>query len=198
MPRGVPHEAYTTDKSSMHITIGVHSTQWIDLITKSLQNLSQKHIELRQALPLGFLNSDSDLLTTDAKLDFMNILKQVLEKENTEGALNILREEFRTKEQPRPDGHFTSLDKMSHIGLETELCKREGMTSVVTNDPSGARILFQGNVIKGPSQIAGTLAFISEQENAFAVNDIPFLNESNKIKLAKRLVRGGLLKVVND
>jgi ribosomal protein L16 Arg81 hydroxylase len=198
MPRGVPHEAYTTDKSSMHITIGVHSTQWIDLITKSLLNLSQKNIELRQALPLGFLNSANDLLTTDVKLDFMNILKQVLEKENTEGALNILREEFRTKEQPRPDGHFASLDKISHIGLETELCKREGMTSAVTNDPSVARILFQGNVIKGPSQIAGTLAFISEQENAFTVNDIPFLNEGNKIKLAKRLVRGGLLKVVND
>jgi ribosomal protein L16 Arg81 hydroxylase len=198
MPRGVPHEAYTTDKSSMHITIGIHSTQWIDLITKSLLNLSQKHIELRQALPLGFLDSDIDLLTTDATLDFMNILKVGLQKENVSGALNILKEEFRTKEQPRPDGHFSSLDQLNKIDLNSQLCKREGMSSKVTNDVSGARILFQGNVIKGPSQIASTLAFISEQENSFLVSDIPFLNEDNKLKLAKRLIRGGLLKVVSN
>ncbi len=198
MPRGVPHEAYTTDKSSMHITIGVHSTQWIDFITKSLLNLSQKHIELRKALPIGFLNSDNEnLLSADAELDFINILQQVFKKENIAGSLNILGEEFRTKEQPKPDGHFSSLDRLNHIHLESQLSKREGLTSKVTNSASGARISFQGNTIKGPSQIANTLAFISQQEDIFSAKDIPFLNDDNKLKLAKRLVRGGLLKVVS-
>lgn len=197
MPRGVPHEAYTTGQSSMHITIGVHSTQWIDLITKSLLSLSQKHIELRQALPIGFLNSmDENLLSADAELDFVSILQQVFKKENIGGSLNILREEFRTKEQPKPDGHFVSLDRINHIHLDSILSIREGVTAKVTNDVSGARILFQGNTIKGPSQIASTLAFIAQQEDSFSVKEIPFLNEDNKLKLAKRLVRGGLLKVV--
>ena len=198
MPRGVPHEAYTTDKSSMHITIGINSTQWIDFITKSLLNLSQKHIELRKALPVGFLNSDNEnLLSIDAELDFVNILQKVFQKENIAGSLNILEEEFRTKEQPKPDGHFSSLDKLNHIRLDSQLTKREGLTSKVTNSASGARILFQGNIIKGPSQIVGTLAFISEQEGVFSVKEIPFLNDDNKLKLAKRLVRGGLLKVIS-
>ncbi|GAA4414939.1 hypothetical protein GCM10023187_45000 [Nibrella viscosa] len=198
MPRGVPHEAYTTDRSSIHITIGIQSTQWIDFITKSLLNLSQKHIELRRALPVGFLNSDDEnLLSADAELDFINILQQVFSKDNIAGALNILEEEFRTKEQPRPDGHFSSLDKLNHIDLYSQLSKREGLVSKVTNSATGARILFQGNTIKGPSQIVGTLAFISEQKGVFSVKDIPFLNDENKLKLAKRLVRGGLLKVVD-
>ncbi len=198
MPRGVPHEAYTTDKSSMHITIGVQSTQWIDFITKSLLNLSYKHVELRKALPVGFLNSDNEnLLSTDAELDFVNILQQVFQKDNIAGSLNILGEEFRTKEQPKPDGHFSSLDELNHIHLSSQLSKREGLISKVTNSASGARILFQGNIIKGPSQIVSTLAFVSEQEGIFSVKDIPFLNNENKLKLAKRLVRGGLLKVIN-
>lgn len=198
MPRGVPHEAYTTDKSSMHITIGIQSTQWIDFITKALLNLSQKHIELRKALPIGFLNLNSDnLLSTDAQLDFINVLQQVFLKENIEGSLNILGEEFRTKEQPKSDGHFSSLDKLNHIHLNSKLAKREGLTSKVTDSPSGARILFQGNTIKGPSQIANTLTYISEQKGIFIVNDIPFVSDENKLKLAKRLVRGGLLKVVD-
>lgn len=198
MPRGVPHEAYTTDKSSMHITVGIQSVQWIDFITKSLLNLSQKHIELRKALPIGFLNSDNEnLLSTDEELDFINILQQVFQKENIGGSLNILGEEFRTKEQPKPDGHFSSLDRLNHIHLESQLSKREGLTSKVTNSASGARISFQGNTIKGPSQIVNTLVFISEQKGIFSVKDIPFLNNENKLKLAKRLVRGGLLKVLN-
>ena len=198
MPRGVPHEAYTTDKSSMHITIGIQSTQWIDFITKSLLNLSQKYIELRKALPVGFLNSnDENLLSTDAELDFVNILQQVFQKDNIAGSLNILGEEFRTKEQPKPDGHFSSLDKLNHIHLGSQLSKREGLTSKVTNSASGARILFQGNTIKGHSQIVSTLAFISEHEGVFSVKDIPFLNDDNKLKLAKRLVRGGLLRINN-
>lgn len=198
MPRGVPHEAYTTDKSSMHITIGIYSTQWIDLITKSLLNISQKHIELRKALPISFLNSGiEDIFSADAELEFIKILNQVFQKENIVGSLNFLQEEFRTKEQPKPDGHFSSLNKLNHIHLDSIITKREGLTSKVTNSPSGARILFQGNTIKGPSQIYSTLEFISEQENYFAVKDIPFLNDENKIKLAKRLIRGGLIKVVD-
>jgi hypothetical protein len=32
--------------------------------------------------------------------------------------------------------------------------------------------------------------------DAFFVKDIPFSNKENRTKLAKRLVRGGLLKVI--
>jgi ribosomal protein L16 Arg81 hydroxylase len=198
MPRGVPHEAYTTDKSSMHITIGIYSTQWIDLIKWSLLNLSQKHIELRKALPIGFLNSDiENILSSDVELDLIGILQQVFHKENIVGSLNILGDEFRTKESPKPDGHFASLDKLNHIHLYSQLSKRDGFNSKVTNSPSGARISFQGNTIKGPSQIANTFAFISQQEGIFSVKEIPFLKDDNKLKLAKRLIRGGLLKVID-
>lgn len=197
MPRGVPHEAYTTDSSSMHITIGVHSTQWLDFISKALLNLSQTNLELRKALPIGHLNlSETEILSEDAKANFMILLNSIFEKENIEGTLNILSEEFRNKEQIKPDGHFVSLDKLNHVNLDTVLAKRKGLTSKVTNHFSGARILFQGNTIKGPSQIANTLEFISNQNTEFSVNEIPNVSDENKIKLAKRLIRGGMLRII--
>lgn len=197
MPRGVPHEAYTTDSSSMHITIGVHSTQWLDFISKALLNLSQTNLELRKALPIGHLNlSETEILSEDAKANFMILLNSIFDKKNIEGTLNILSEEFRNKEQIKPDGHFVSLDKLNHVNLDTVLAKRKGLTSKVTNHFSGARILFQGNTIKGPSQIASTLEFISNQNAEFSVNEIPNVSDENKIKLAKRLIRGGMLRIV--
>ncbi len=196
IPRGVPHEAYTTDKSSMHITFGVHPTQWVDFLTKSLTHLAQTNIELRRALPIGFLHSKQELFSADFELDLMNIVQKMLTKENVEGALNIIEEEFRTKEQPKPDGHFAHLDKINRIDTESYLQKREGVQSKVVNHFTGARIIFQGNTIKGPSQLAPTLEFISEQHTAFQVKDIPFINDENRLKLAKRLIRGGLLRIV--
>lgn len=196
MPRGVPHEAYTTDQSSMHITFGVHSTQWLDFISKAVLNLGQKHIELRRALPIGYLNSEEkELFSQDIENNFMNILRNIFEKENIKGTLDILSEEFRNQEQSKPDGHFSSLDKLNHVDLDTKVIKRDGLKSKVINHVTGARILFQGNTIKGPSQIANTLDFISQQEQSFFVNAIPYITDENKIKLAKRLIRGGLLKI---
>jgi ribosomal protein L16 Arg81 hydroxylase len=196
MPRGVPHEAYTTDQSSMHITLGVHSTQWLDFISKAVLNLGQKHIELRKALPIGYLNSEEkELFSQDIENNFMNILRKIFERDNIKGALDILSEEFRNQEQPKPDGHFSSLDKLNHVDLNTKVIKREGLKSKVINHVTGARILFQGNTIKGPSQIANTLEFITNQQHIFTVSDIPYVNDENKIKLAKRLIRGGLLKI---
>lgn len=198
MPRGVPHEAYTTNQSSMHITFGVHSTQWLDFISKALLNLSTKHIELRKALPLGYLNSNEDgLLSPDIEKKFIDILQKIFEKENINGALNILSEEFRNQEQPKADGHFLSLDKINHLSLDTVLIKRNGLNSKVSNHISGARMLFQGNVIKGPSQLASTFEFISSQQESFTVGEIPYVNDENKLKLAARFIRGGLLKIID-
>lgn len=198
MPRGVPHEAYTTDQSSMHITFGVHSTQWLDFISKALVQLSQKHIELRQALPIGYLNSNGkELLSSEAEASLMNILLTIFEKENVKGAKDLLSEEFRNQEQPKPDGHFSSLDQLNHVDLDTIVSIRDGVQSKVINHATGARILFQGNTIKGPSQLADTLEYISQQKDSFTVKEIPYVNEDNKIKLAKRLIRGGLLKIIS-
>lgn len=198
IPRGVPHEAYTTNESSLHITLGVYSTQWIDLITKSLLHLSQNHIELRKALPIGFLNTDHTNLTSlEVESNLKNILQKVFNDESILGSFNILEEEFRMGEPPKPDGHFSHLDKMNHIHQESLLIKRENLTSKVIQNPNDVRILFQGNAVKGPKQIANTLEYISQKSEAFYVKNIPFLNDENRLKLAKKLVSGGLLKIVN-
>jgi ribosomal protein L16 Arg81 hydroxylase len=54
IPRSVPHEGFTSDESSLHLTIGVYPTQWMDLLTKAIHHLAHSQLELRQSLPLGF------------------------------------------------------------------------------------------------------------------------------------------------
>jgi NitT/TauT family transport system substrate-binding protein len=45
IPRGLPHDAYTSDESSLHLTIGVYPTQHVDLFSKAIKSLAQNDID---------------------------------------------------------------------------------------------------------------------------------------------------------
>ena len=75
------------------------------------------------------------------------------------------------------------------------MTKRENMPTKVIQVGNFSRIIFPGNIIKGPAQITSVFEYIAQSEEFF-VKDIPNVNDDNKLKLAKRLIRGGLLKTV--
>ncbi len=198
VPRGLPHEAYTSDESSLHLTIGVYPIQYADFFSKSFQSLAQNDIELRKSLPVGFLNftnEDKNKFIEYLSSKFKNRLHHIFEKKNLDNTFFSVDEEFRNEVQPKSDGHFEQLDKISHLTLDDKLTKRNNMAPKVIKSGAFSRIVFPGNVIKGPIQLASIFEYVS-QTKYFFVKDIPKVNEENKLKIAKRLVRGGLLKIV--
>ncbi len=197
IPRGIPHEAYTTDDSSLHLTIGVYPTQWLDFFNKTLQNLAQTDVSLRKALPIGYLNDNDAINVIKSKIEEISqiVCNDISKKTSVYGSAQLLKEELRSENPPQADGHFESLDAMDCIGLDTHLVKRNNVTSAVQQLGNISRIIFPGNVIRGPITIAPCFEFISENKGGFQVSEIPLINDANKIKLCKRLIRGGLLKV---
>jgi ribosomal protein L16 Arg81 hydroxylase len=198
IPRGLPHEAYTSDESSLHLTIGVYPTQHVDLLSKAVQSLAQNDLDLRKALPVGFLNfteAEKKKFIEELSSKFSDTLEKMFDKNNLESTLFTISDEFRNKVQPKSDGHFAQLDKIPNLTLETKLTKRENMPTKVIQVGNFSRIIFPGNIIKGPAQITSVFEYIAQSEEFF-VKDIPNVNDDNKLKLAKRLIRGGLLKTV--
>jgi ribosomal protein L16 Arg81 hydroxylase len=198
IPRGLPHEAYTSDESSLHLTIGVYPTQHVDLLSKAVQSLAQNDLDLRKALPVGFLNfteAKKKKFIEELSSKFSDTLEKMFDKNNLESTLFTISDEFRNKVQPKSDGHFAQLDKIPNLTLETKLTKRENMPTKVIQVGNFSRIIFPGNIIKGPAQITSVFEYIAQSEEFF-VKDIPNVNDDNKLKLAKRLIRGGLLKTV--
>lgn len=196
MPRGLPHEAYTTDESSLHITIGVYPAQWLDLIQKSIQQLANSEPALRKALPAGYLKAET--WTREFQQEFLQhfstIMAQVAKKARANDSLMLLSEDKRNKEQTNADGHFRQLDRIEELQLSSKIAKRQGVSCTTQTMGNFSRILFTGNIVKGPAHIAEALDFITQASGSFAVGDIPGLSDNNKIKLTARLIRGGLLR----
>ena len=144
MPRGIPHEAYTTDESSLHLTIGVYPSQWIDLITKSILQIAYSKKEFRQALPIGFLREENRTPECNGVLQakLNSLLEIVTEEVNLGGAIDLLAEEQRNKQTPIGDGHFREIDNLNLIQSDTVLCKRNSLKAMVKITGSHARINF--------------------------------------------------------
>lgn len=198
MPRGIPHEAYTTDESSLHLTIGVHPAQWLDLLTRAFQQLAFAKPELRKALPVGYLNPASwtPEFSDAVQTQFQSILQAAVDEASVQGSIHLLAEEFRGQHAPMGDGHFSQLDQLESLDADVYLEKRQNAPCTIHHLGTAVRIVFPGNMIKGPAHITAALQYIADADGPFQLKDLPSVSEANKTKLAARLIRGGLLKIV--
>jgi ribosomal protein L16 Arg81 hydroxylase len=196
MPRGLPHEAYTTDESSLHITIGVYPAQWVDLFYKMLEHLAYQDPEMRKALPPAFLHAETWTPEFGQAFSekFQRLLGKVAQQKSFNESLFLLSEQNRSKQIPVAKGQFNQIDQVDALNLASKLEKRPGMQASVQITGNACRIIYPGNVVKGPAAIAEALQFIATVKGAFALKDVPALSDEHKIQLAARLVRGGLLQ----
>ena len=71
VPRGVFHEARTSDDLSLHLTLGVHPYLWIDYVNDIIQATGSSNVDWRRSVPTG--------AGADARADRQKMLRQLLE-----------------------------------------------------------------------------------------------------------------------
>ena len=103
IPRGVYHEAFTADDYSMHLTISIFASAWIDLVTELLK----KETLLHAALPPVRGLSDGEFLD-----QYRQHLHALLDTNKVETATRALHAAFSERLQPLPD---TGLSRLSQL-----------------------------------------------------------------------------------
>ena len=110
--------------------------------------------------------------------------------------MQLLKMEFDKNTTTVTTGHFAQIDKMWHLNLESQVKIRAGLDAQVFVTTGIARIKFPGNMIKGPQHIGEALQVIANSKEAFTISDLPSISDKNKVKLIQRLIRGGLLEII--
>ena len=197
IPRGMAYELSTQDTSALFINVWVQPTQWIDLFHKVVEQLPLLDPEFRRSLPPGYLNKKIWTPEFGEMLQqtFQTMLERIMKQMSLPNGIAMLSERFRDQQTVNTDNHFRSIDQIADLKLETTLVKRANMSCQVHTIGAYSRIIFPGNIIKGPARIDKALQFIADAEEAFTIDQLPDLNDKSKVQLAARLIRGGLLKV---
>jgi lysine-specific demethylase/histidyl-hydroxylase NO66 len=138
-------------------------------------------------LPPGFFNGVSGL--PDQFSALVDDLKQHM---NLENALARLAEQLIV---PKPPPGDALLMQEEELTVDTVLERRKGVICRSLEGPGYAGIHYSGGRIMGPGKIAPALRFVSENRS-FPVRSLDGgLSDKEKLVLARRLVKEGLLCV---
>jgi len=197
VPRGTVHQAETSERSSLHMTVGLYPSQWVDLLVNALSVLATRDPRFRRSLPPGYL--DHPERRQEMEATFAELARAFGEQASTEGCYGLLADRLIRHAAPVPDGHFEQLDSLAAIGADTLLEKRGPLKCRLIEDANGAALQFPGNTVRGPAVFREAMLWVARAREPFRVRALPdSLSDTRKVDLARRLVRGGLLRAVAE
>jgi ribosomal protein L16 Arg81 hydroxylase len=195
LPRGHIHEAFTAEKASLHLTVGVEVFRWADLLINAVTSLGRQNVRFRRALPAGWM--DTGMASDSMRKNFRELLQLLGGEAQIDEAVAQLSEHFVGQLPALPDGRFTEPLSLEHIELDTVLEKRPGVICRVVVEGESVCVQFPGSGVTGPSKIAPALRFIAATTGKFTVRTLPDdLSDSAKLTLVRRLILEGLLTLV--
>lgn len=103
MPRGVMHDAENDGaEPSLHITVGLITKTWADLLLESISELALESPEFRRSLPAGFALRDFD--RDQARGYFDKLTALIADKAGMDGAFDLLADNFLRGRRPNVGG----------------------------------------------------------------------------------------------
>ncbi len=195
LPRGFLHRAVSTDEISIHITIGILSYTWLDVI-QEIVGAAREQATFREAVPAGFAHDPGEAVPEfEARI---RELKALLDSADLGTALEKLSRRFWSSRNPALSGHLLQLANLNSLTDESVLQVRRDCSYYLYADGGELHILLADREISMPMQIQGVLEEMLQRAN-FRVGELShLLDESSRIALCRRLVKEGLLEVGHD
>jgi ribosomal protein L16 Arg81 hydroxylase len=193
LPRGTVHWARTNENVSVHITAGVHSVLWSDLIAAALRNLSHQDVRFRKGLPIGFANDDS------LRHDVLAAADALMETVRAELTPETLADDAATRAHsitwPTLRHHLTDLEQLDHIGPDTRVRRRPEQRSRLTADDEAVTLAFHDKSLILPARVTSDVQYAAHSNGTgFTARDLPGdLDEPGRVLLVKTLLREGFL-----
>lgn len=194
-PRGLVHDARSTDDISLHITFGLMAKTWSDLMIEAVSAACVSHPAFRENLPAGFAgNPDFD--RAPAHATFRSLLTSLAEHVDIDALLDNFGSDFVTGRQPILRGQIHQMMNGTTIGAHSEILTRPNLIYSMTLHDETIEVRSGISVLTLPVHVAAILAdmlSLTEWTELSALSGD--LDSEGRVVLAKRLMREGLITV---
>ena len=187
VPRGMMHDAENVgDEPSLHITVGMITKTWADLLLESISELALTSPDFRRSLPAGFAGRDFD--REGARAHFDKLRQEIAANASMDSAFDLLADNFVRGRRPNVSGVISAAVSGPQ---DSDRYRRRRFVPWNVADDEGKLVLI------GPG---GDLDFEADDGDALdvALSGAPFAAADLKCKdpadLIKTLWSGGYLE----
>lgn len=195
MPRGTVHQAVSQKTASLHLTVGVQSVLWADLLRNAVEQATADDVRFRSALPMGFANDEE--LVRQAEERAAELLDLLRERIKPESVVATGRSRAMLARRSTLHGHLLDLEALDSVDLDTKLqCRPETVWRIADNE-SDVGLVFHGKELHFPKVAEPALREVTEA-GVFSPRDISGrLDDAGRLVLVRRLLKEGFLTLAS-
>ncbi len=190
LPAGTPHEAWTEDDDSLHLTNSIEPLRWHDVLRDMVEQAlleCEKEIELRMPCPAWFLGPRDELVSSQRA----DVLERMVHHLGAVRMSSTLARSVAAEraEPARFDPHPPAVE------LDTVLERAHGLAYLDEEgdpDDETVSLVFGARRICFPKDAAAAVHWILDHE-AIRPADLPGLADVDRIAVARTLESQGLL-----
>ena len=192
LPRGWAHRVESQDEPSLHITLGIRSLRWGDLVLRAAQQAVNADTSLHRAIPLP-----RDIPREAPNAEVRSLLENLAVPADCDPYQSLMTEVLQTR-PPSLTGQTRSMAAASTMLTSgARLHRRPGLRPLVTSQDETVTIRFAGNGVTAPNRFGPALELVAASEMV-TVAELTAAAGEDATDLAHTLVANGLLTVDLD
>ncbi len=192
IPRGVMHEAVSDDRLSLHITTGIISTTWNDVLFECLAAFNLSHAAVRGGLPWG--SSFSAEAAARVAATIKDMAAKFAREADGAAALRRLHQAFLLARRPGLDGQLMAIPGIDAIGVDTVVRRRDGLAYTLEQNGDTVVLTSWGVQLELPAHAADAVRAALDPPTIRVGDLAGDLDDEGKVTLVRRLMREGLLQ----
>lgn len=190
MPRGTPHAATAQETLSGHLTVGILSQTWRDLLTGTVRD-ALEGAPFDEALPVGW-HRDPTLVSAALRERLDDLRRHLDDLDVADEALRR-SERFLTRRPPTLAGGLVDRTRLPGLTDATTVRRRSGAICETRHDSDALVLLLGDRRVTMPRWLEPAVARLCSGDDVL-VGDLP-IDAQSRLVLIRRLVREGLLEV---
>ncbi len=195
IPRGVMHDARSSDQISIHITLGALGRTWGDFLAEAVRLARLDDPALRRSLPVGFARPDFD--RDDAARVFAELMRNFVDRSDFDRVTDGFTEDIIASRHALVRGQLNQVQRLSGLSADSRAAPRPALMWRLEAAGEDLAVHCLGKTIVLPAHTAEPLRFALTVPS-YRVGDLPGdLDEDGKCVLIRRLVREGLVQLTD-
>ncbi len=193
VPLGFPHAVWTEQSASAHLTVGVLTYKWHEVLRRAVLEVLDDRA-FGQALPAGFADDPGAIAAAAAEQ--LGELQRRLGKFDPAQLADAATQRFWSSRPPILTGQLQQLLALEAVSDATVVWRRAGSVCRLRRDNGGRPVLELGDRrLTFPAWVEPALRALLRRER-FAVADLAGeLDPESRLVLVRRLIREGLLEL---